>query len=160
MALVGIMASIGLVNHLAQRPHLNLRKASRAMISELRRVRQKAISTGRSASLDFNPGEGRYTLTNIGEKVLPSYIRFGYSAEVKKTPSGNSLSGGSHDGVSFKDNLATFEPNGTFKGIGGTIYLTNRALSTDNHFYNETVAVSVNITGRVKLHKWNGVSWN
>ena len=148
LAIIGIMAALGLVNVGFQAPHYNLNDAGRRIISDLRLVRQKAIAEGKSNAIQFSPDSGRYLIPGLGDRALPLHIQFGAAENVKKT-AGGALSRPPAHGITFTNKKAVFGPNGTISA-GGTVYLTNR---------NETLAVTVNLTGRVKLHRWDGNDW-
>ena len=77
-------------------------------------------------------------------QTLPSHVRFGWAPNVKKEM-------GDTDSIDFSGdkNTAIFYSNGV--GKMGTIYLTNSK--------NESVKITVNITGRVKKYLWNGNDW-
>jgi len=161
LAVVGVLTSVALVNHFAQKPHTNLRENGREIVSQLRHLRQKAITTGVTTTLEFLPTQGLYSLSDDEEKSLLPHVRFGYPVEVNKTPGDEVFSEESAptDGVSFRDELASFQPDGT-PGRQGTIYLTNAPLGGAPHgSYNEGLAISVNATGRVKLYTWRGTKW-
>ncbi len=139
MALVGVVISIGAMNFAAQMPHDNLRHAASAVVSDLRFTRQTAITKGIENAIEFSSGA----------YVLPKYVKFGLSGGVNKPPSGEESGWNAQvDGVTFHDNTATFKPDGVIKSAG-TIFLTNTP------FGNETRAITVNFTGRVKAFKWN-----
>ncbi len=168
MTLVGLTSTIALVNHTKQLPQQNLRLASRQIISHLRQLRQKAITRNTRTSADFHVNgdplpDNRYALWDAGEKQLPAHIRFGYSPEVNQTPKSGPLSASSEDGISLNGNQVAFEPNGTASGLGGYIYLTNAPLSFPDTQppgpQYQTVAISVNITGHVKLYQWKNRRW-
>ncbi|MFQ5543158.1 MAG: GspH/FimT family pseudopilin [Nitrospiria bacterium] len=151
LALIGVLSVLGLVNHLAQKPHNNLRDAGRQIVSQLRLLRQEAVVEGTSSAIQFMPGDQTFQFVSDGRTVkLPTHIRFGVLEGISENPSGDPVP---DDGISFSSNKATFEPNGTYLGVGGAVYLTN-APSRD-----ETLAITVNMTGRVKLYKWDGSDW-
>ncbi|MBI3358727.1 MAG: GspH/FimT family pseudopilin, partial [Nitrospirae bacterium] len=135
LAITTMLTSIAVTNFTEQIPHRQLREASVALAGELRLARQKAISKGADETISFNIGEKTY-----GTQTLPSHVNFGRASNVPKLPSANSAS--QHDA----EVKATFYPDGT--GEMGTIYLTNSK--------EESVAITVNITGRVKKYLWNG----
>ncbi|MFQ5950432.1 MAG: GspH/FimT family pseudopilin [Nitrospiria bacterium] len=151
LALTGILIVLGVSDYAAQITHHRLRSASHQIVANLRLIRQKAVTEGKSISIQFNPKTRQYRLPGIGERTLPQQIRFGALKDIKKSPSKNGSP--PKDGISFKNDIVTFQPNGTYAGLGGTIYLTN----TPNQ--NESMAITVNMTGRVTLYRWIGNAW-
>jgi len=167
LVLLGILLTLGLYNYSKQIPHYELREASRALVSDLRKIRQMAVAEGRSFTVAFYPGQGEECdLSYAGmdayceednsdllQYMLPAHVHFGALGEIDSRPG---CSGGCSspptDGISFPGDSATFNPNGTVSGMG-TVYLSNAP------FRNESHAVTVNITGRVRLWKWAGSEW-
>lgn len=166
MSLVGIASTVALVSHSSQLSHRNLKVASRQVISQLRHLRQRAIVQNTTTTAEFyadndDIADNFYEVWDLGEHELPAHIRFGYHEEVDQTPKGGALSAGSLDGVSFSGNKIAFEANGTASGLGGYIYLTNapRPLPVSGEEQYEAVAISVNMTGSVRLYKWKAGHW-
>lgn len=151
IALMAIMAVLGVANLTAQTSRYRLSNAGRQIVSHLRLIRQKAVTEGRSHAIQLDPAEGKYSLPGLGEQTLPAGVRFGTAPDIGLSPGGNSEL--PEDGVSFNGNRITFQPNGTFAGIGGTIYLTHASSRREN------LAITVNMTGRVKLYRWAGNGW-
>lgn len=150
LSLIGILAGLAFANPSSNVSHYNLRYAAQQLASDLRHIRQKAISEGVSDKVRFTPDSRQYHLPGMGERSLPSHIRFGARPSVPHLPEAGSMP---PDGVSFSQNGVTFQPNGTIQGVGGAIYLTN------DPNRQETVAVTVNVTGRVKIYRWSGAEW-
>jgi len=134
IAIIGILTTMAVTNYSEQIPHQQLRDASSALVGELRLARQKAI---------FN---GKDEIIPIGMHPLPGHVRFSASNVTKNTYNEKNLP---DDGISFVGNSATFYSIGT--GESGTIYLTNSK--------KESVAITVNITGRVRKYLWDGHDW-
>lgn len=149
LALTAILAALGIANFATRIPHYNLADAGRQITSDLRMIRQRAISEGVSKSIQFTPNARSYTLSDTEVRTLPSYIRFGVKSGVPHLPDASSMP---NDGVSFKDNLATFKPNGMISSMG-TVYVTNDPTQ------GESTAISVNATGRVKIQRRVGDAW-
>jgi len=174
LGLISILVTLGLFNYSKQIPHYELREASRAVISDLRKIRQMAVTKGIPLTLDFYPGDGQdcepsyagkgaYCETNDleedkGEQVrykLPQHVHFGTLGEVHKKPGCTSgCSAPPSNGITFQGDppSATFNPNGTISAMGA-VFLTNAPSR------NEALAITVNITGRVRLWKWVGNEW-
>ena len=169
LALVSVVSTLGLVNYSKQIPHYELRDASRSIISDLRKIRQMAVTEGTSFSINFYPddgedcddsyaGQGAYCNSEDPELLsykLPQHIQFGTLEEVDKKPKCTSgCTPPPLNGITFQGDpaTATFNPNGTISGAGA-VYLTNHPSR------NEAVAITVNLTGRVKLWRWVGNEW-
>jgi prepilin-type N-terminal cleavage/methylation domain-containing protein len=150
VSVIGILALLAVTDLGADVPRYHLRNAVHQLTSDLRLIRQKAITEGSSGKIQFIPGSGQYDLPGIGLRMLPSNIRFGVRPGIPHLPDASSLPS---DGISFQGNSVTFQPNGTILGIGGTVYLTNDPKQQ------EAMAVTVNVTGRVKIYKWSGGEW-
>ena len=148
--IVGILTVLAVSDFGTGLSHYPLRNAGHQLASDLRLVRQKAITEGLPNKIEFIPASGQYRLPDLGERFLSPPIRFGVRPGVPHLPDTGSLPS---DGISFSGNKVTFQPNGTVLGVGGTIYLT------DDPKRQDTVAVTVNVTGRVKIYKWNGMEW-
>jgi type II secretory pathway pseudopilin PulG len=133
-----------------------LRETSQAMVGQIRLARQKAIAEGVETVIVFEPTANRYRHPVLGQQTLPSKIRFGVPSHIKVAPNEGSRipPGGVRFGREDEDagliESAVFKPNGT-PLQPGTIYLTNSR--------GEAVGITVNITGRVKQHWWNGHAW-
>jgi prepilin-type N-terminal cleavage/methylation domain-containing protein len=152
MVVLGITASLsvlGVVTFSAQIAHNHLTDAARQILSDLRLVRQKAITEGVNGPVRFDPEGRKYFLLGLGERTLPAQVRFGLGEGVPPLPDTVLPD----DGISFRENIVTFQPNGTMTGVGGVVYLTNDSV------HNETIAISVITTGRVKIRRWNGNVW-
>lgn len=150
LSFIGILATLAVENLGDRVSHYRLRHAGQQLAADIRQIRQKAITEGGSHKIRFAPESRLYHLPGIGERVLPSRVRFGLKAGIPHLPNAGSVP---PDGISFKENGVIFQPNGTIMGIGGTIYLTN------DPEWHDALAVTVNVTGRVKIYRWNGAEW-
>ncbi|MBN4054402.1 GspH/FimT family pseudopilin [Nitrospira defluvii] len=172
VAIIGLLSTLALpsINNVILR--YRLKDTAREIASSLRLLRIRAISTNFRTYLDFNPGaslEDRFYTAFVDEDNmsdhdapveteatnllfrdalgtykgtrLPTGIRFGWGGCA--TPPCSA--------VTFSGNRAGFNPDG-MPNTSGTVYLTN----TLNDSYRVIVAT---ITGRVKIEKWNGSSW-
>ncbi len=147
LAIVGMLTTLAVTNYSEQIPHQQLRDTSANLVAQLRLARQKAISRGTKETILFRPDVRQYDNSFLGVQTLPSHVRFGSSSNVKKAPNKDSKI--PMDGISFIGDSATFGSDGTSEM--GTIYLTNSK--------NESVAIAVNITGRIRKYLWNGHDW-
>lgn len=174
-AIIGLASSVALVDYLKQKPRIQLRQASREILSQLRGIRQQSITTGKTTAIYFSDDDDLIQIDGESiavadneyilvpgkiKKTLPPNIRFGYPGDVTETPRGGALSETSQDGISFNNKRVAFEPNGTIQGINGQIYLTNISNDSENNSpLGEAFAIDVNVTGQVRLYKWNNTRW-
>lgn len=150
LSFVGILALLAVENLGDRASYYNLRHAGQQLAADIRQIRQKAITEGALNKIRFVSDSRLYHLPGMGERPLPSQVRFGLKTGIPHLPYAGSIPS---DGISFNDNGVTFQPNGTIVGVGGTIYLTN---DPERH---DALAVTINVTGRVKIYKWNGLDW-
>jgi len=152
LVISGVLVVLATMDFTEQSSHQRLRHTSHRIVSQLRLIRQKAITEGKTLTIQFIPDSGQYDLPGHGGQTLPGKILFGASDQIHKIPR-NRDGTPPEDGVSFNQNKVTFQPNGTYAGLGGSIYLMNDSPRR------ETIAITVNLTGRVKLYRWNGHVW-
>jgi prepilin-type N-terminal cleavage/methylation domain-containing protein len=187
VTIVGVMAVIAVPAVGDIIAHYRLYGAAREIASTLQLLRLRSIGTNRDAYLDFTPGtvtlsDGFYTafvdLDGAGDNdgtteieatklnlndslggyrgvLLPSGISFGWGTwgtDVTKRACMGSNTTEPADAVTFSGDRAKFKPSGSNARLG-TVYLANTSIS---QFY----AVSVAITGRVKVCRWSGSSWH
>ncbi len=149
VALMAVLAVLAVPNLTTQSSHLHLMDAGRQVLSDLRLIRQRAIMDQMPHQAAFQAGTPTYILSTLGARSLPPQVRFGAAPHVP------SISGGPipADGLDFSgdQNTAIFQATGRFSGLGATIYLT------DDPVGNETIALTVIRTGRVRIRRfWQG----
>jgi len=149
LAITASLSVLGVAAFSTQIAHNHLTDAGRQIISDLRLIRQKAIIEVVIGPVRFDPEGHKYFLPGLGERVLPPQVRFGLKDGVPPLPDTVLPD----DGISFRENSITFQPNGTMMGVGGAVYLTHDSVRS------EVIAISVVATGRVKIRKWNGNVW-
>lgn len=149
LAITASLLTVGVATFSTQIAHNYLTDAGRQIISDLRLIRQRAITEGVSGPIRFDAEGRKYLLPGLGERALPPQVRFGLREGVPPLPDTVLPD----DGISFRENALTFQPNGTMMGLGGAVYLTNDSIQ------NETIAISVVTTGRVKIRRWSGNAW-
>ena len=148
LAIVGMLTTLAVTNYSEQVPHQQLRDISANLVGQLRLARQKAISRGTEETIFFRPDVRQYDNSFLGVQTLPSHVRFGWASNVTKAPDGDKkLPDG---GISFVKNNVTFSSDGS-SGKKGSIYLTNSK--------KESVAITINFTGRIRKYLWNGHDW-
>jgi len=151
LALASIIAVLGLVNYTQQIPRYELREAGRDLTSQLRLLRQTAVTQGQRRTITFDVDNRTYKFFDLPEQTLPGHVRFGVMPGITKNTS-NRRTQLPDDGISFAGNAASFKPNGLPSRLGA-IYMTNAP------FRSGAMAISVSFTGRVKLFKWDGNEW-
>lgn len=149
LAITASLSMLGVATFSFRIAHHHLTDAGRQVLSDLRLIHQKAITEGVSRPVRFDPEGRKYLLPGLGERTLPPQVRFGLKEGVPPLPD----TVAPDDGISFRENIVTFQPNGTMTGVGGAVYLTNDSV------HNETIAISVITTGRVKIRRWDGNVW-
>ena len=147
LALVGVLTALAVPNLSGLETHLRLQAACRELAGDLRVARQTALFKQTGLTVEFDSSNRRYRLP-WGEKALPGRIRFGYPPEVQGPPS-DPQPLDDPDGISFHGNRAAFYADG--RNSIGTLYLTNDQ--------GETRALTLALTGRVRLWRWQGGNW-
>jgi type II secretory pathway pseudopilin PulG len=145
MGIFSILVIIGLLllNSHVQRVRLNT--ALYQVDADIRQARWTARRNARESVIRFYPETGTYAIDGEYFASLPEGIRFGISPDVKGKPSAP-YEAPPADGITFsRSNEATFYPTGMVVPTG-SVFITDG---------NETVAVTVAITGRPK--KWRSL---
>src|SRR3989304_7528689 len=148
LAIIGILSALAVPGLSAFTDRLRIETTARTISTDLREVKMKSVLDRSDYTVLFDPGNSLYELPER-QSNLPHGVRFGFGEGVLGPP-GNPTSSPDEDGVTFTSNKAAFYSRGS--NSMGTIYIT------DN--YNVTMAISVNVTGRIKIWKWNGVKWS
>ena len=147
LAIVGILSSLAVPDLSAFTGRLRLETAARSISTDLREIKIRSILDRSNYSINFDTANKLYNLPDR-KAFLPQGIRFGFGPDVLGPP-GNPLKTPDADGVTFPSNSANFYNQGT--NSIGTIYITNDE--------NLTMAISISITGRVKIWQWEGGKW-
>ncbi len=152
LALVSIISMMGFVNYTEQIPRYELREAGRDLTSQLRLLRQKAITEGTTREMEFNLEDGAYFLQGAAdEQSLPTHVRFGLPEGVPLKNNGAFIED-EEDATTFSGQTAGFNENGLPDGVG-TLHMTNAP------FRDEAIAITISSSGRVKLFEWDGSEW-
>ena len=160
IAIIGIIAGIGIPNLIKYRPRAQLKKAARDLYSNMQLARVKAMRDSSQWAVQFDTDAGAYSLLSdegadedwntIDDEIFKSVDLAGYAGVSYGTLHGPRTGATSNpsDGVSFSANRVIFNSNGTSKS--GTIYINNGS---------DTYAVgSASNAGRVKAwHNYGGV---
>jgi len=178
VSLIWMLATIAVpsINHLILQ--YRVKDAAREIASSLQLLRLRAVSTNNRAYLHFIPpgtslADGFYTalvdadnnpdditpaeteatqlrlsdtLAGYKGKRLPSGVSYGWGSGVNKNTQGDPLP---TNAVTFSGDRARFSPDGA--ALAGSVYLKNTL--------DESYVVTVAITGRVKIWRWNGSRW-
>lgn len=147
LALIGILSALAVPDLSAFTGRLRLETTARNLSTDLREMKMRSILDRRDYTIYFYPADRRYELSGRNSP-LPQGVRFGFGPGVLGPP-GNPAQTPDVDGITFPSNRATFYAQGG--NSMGTIYITN-----EDHM---TMAVSMSITGRVKIWRWTGEQW-
>ncbi len=148
IAIIGILSALAVPGMSAFTDRLRIETAARTISTDLREMKMKSALDRSDNKVVFDPVNNVYQLPERRSN-LPQGVRFGFSPGVIGPP-GNPISTPDSDGITFPSNEAAFYSRGT--NSMGTIYITND--------YNITMAISVSVTGRIKIWKWDGVKWS
>ena len=147
LAIIGILSVLAVPDLTAFSNRIHLETIARDVTSDLREIKMKTMIERDNFTISFDPENNSYDLP--GRKVyLPPEIRFGFGPGVLGPP-GNPTGTPDEDGITFPSNRANFFPQGT--NSMGTVYLTNNETLT--------MAITISITGRVRIWKWSGGIW-
>ena len=146
LAIFGILTAISVPTFSGLQTHIRLQTACRELATDLRRTRDMALFKQTEYRISFDSPDRAYNLP-WNTKKRPERIVFGYAPDVQGPPSDpQPLS--DPDGIYFFQNRSQFHPNGS--NSLGTLYLTTGR---------ETMAITLAITGRVKIWQWRDGGW-
>lgn len=148
MAVIGILSAVAIPGLSAFTDRMRIETVARTLSTDLREVKMKSLLDRSDYTIRFDPGSSLYELPER-QANLPHGVRFGFGPGVLGPP-GNPTSTPDNDGVTFTSNRATFYSGGS--NSMGTLYITN------NNDVN--MAISITMTGRVKIWKWDGAAWS
>ena len=148
IAITGILTALAVPGMTAFTDRLRIETAARTISTDLREAKMKSVLDRSDYTVLFDPGNNLYELRER-QANLPHGVRFGFSPGVLGPP-GNPASTPDKDGITFTSNKAAFNSGGS--NSMGTIYITNN--------YNVTMAISITVTGRIKIWKWDGIKWS
>jgi len=148
LSIIGILSVLAVPGISAFTDRLRIETAARTISTDLREVKMKSVLDRYDYTVLFDPGNNLYELRER-QANLPHGVRFGFSPGVLGPP-GNPASTPDKDGITFTSNKAAFYSGGS--NSMGTIYITNN--------YNVTMAISITVTGRIKIWKWDGIKWS
>jgi len=147
LAIIGILSAFAVPDLSAFTNRLRLETVVRGVATDLREMKMLATLDRSDYTISFVPANNLYDLP--GRRLtLPAGLRFGFGSGVLGPPS-NPVQPPDADGITFPSNRVTFYSQGS--NSLGTIYLVNDE--------NRTMAISLSITGRVKIWQWNGEKW-
>ena len=165
LAIAGILSTMALEGHKALLTRYQIQGVSRLLLSDLRTVQQQSLITRRRHGVDFDPDRGGYSVWMAGAATgedsaerlmrqvkLPPPVRFGAAPGVKGPPS-DPEEITEPDGITFRDNRLVFMPGGGLGTGAGAIYLTQDPQGQRTH------AITVTVSGHVRLYQWTGSDW-
>lgn len=148
ISIIGILSAIAVPGMSAFTERMRIKTAARTISTDLREVKMKSVLDHTDYTVLFDPANNLYELSER-KLNLPHGVRFGYGQGVLGPP-GNPTSSPDRDGITFPSNKAAFYSGGS--NSMGTIYITNN--------YNITMAISITVTGRIKIWNWDGLKWS
>ena len=148
IAITGILSVLAVPGMSAFTDRLRIETAARIISTDLREGKMKSVLDRSDYTVLFDPENSLYELPER-QSNLPHGVRFGFGEGVLGPPA-NPASTPDEDGVTFTSNKAAFYSRGS--NSMGTIYITDR--------YNVTMAISMTVTGRIKIWRWDGVKWS
>ena len=148
LSIIGILSALAVPGMSAFTDRLRIETTARTISTDLREVKMKSVLDRSDYTVLFDPANNLYQLSER-KSSLPHGVRFGFGQGVLGPP-GNPTSTPDTDGVTFTSNRAAFYSRGS--NSMGTIYITNN--------YNVTMAISITVTGRIKIWKWDGLKWS
>ncbi len=148
IAVTGIISVLAVPGMSAFSEKLRIETAARTISTDLREVKMKSVLDRSDYTVLFDPANNLYELSER-KTNLPNGVRFGFGQGVLGPP-GNPTSTPDTDGITFTSNKASFYSGGG--NSMGTIYITNN--------YNVSIAISITVTGRVRIWKWDGLKWS
>ncbi len=147
LSIIGILSTIAVSDISAFTDKFNLQSAARQISTDLREMKMLSTIERSNLTVDFDTVNNFYDLPGRRSN-LPQGIRFGFSPGVLGPPN-NPAETPDTDGVTFISNRVSFYSQGS--NSLGTIYITNDR--------NVTMAISLSITGKIKIWRWNGERW-
>lgn len=161
VAVIGILATLAVPNIVAWLPKYHLKNATRDLVSFMREAKMEAVNNNRSIEIRFDGSvsPGFYFIDSVtdndswdaGERRvdLGDYnggIDYG-NGNASDNWSGTSIS----SSVTFSGNSLVFTSRG-MSNTPGTVFLENE--NSDISF-----AVTVLMTGTIKVREWTGSKW-
>lgn len=167
-ALIGIAVFMAIPSFNGTLPRIRLKGATRELSSDIRLARSEAVSRNKIIYVVFPTTGTTYTIredTTVGPVIMSvdlaeEYpgVSFGMGTGVNSKPPGVLPAGAPDDPVDFTDNNIRLDALGrSMKGVpaspeNGEIYLTN--------VLGEVYCITVlGTSGRVKVYRWTGVTW-
>lgn len=148
LSIIGIMSVLAVSDISAFTDRFYLQSTARQISTDLREIKILSTIERSNYTVIFDTANNSYDLPGRRLK-LPDGIRFGFSDGVLGPP-GNPVDIPDTDGVTFPSDRISFYPQGS--NSIGTIYITNDR--------NVTMAISLSISGRIKIWRWNGERWS
>ena len=177
MAIIGILAGIGIPNFLRSLPERRLANAARNLYADFQKARLVAVRNNTNTPVTFNVGAGSYSYVNTGFDdvlganydydtvgTLSDYGAVRYGCDVAtKDWNGDALAAGTK--VTFTNNEVRFTSRGLaeMQDTSGSFQMLTAEggvfLQSEN---DETVCFAVTLTsfGAAKIRKFSDGKWN
>jgi len=156
VALIGIVATVGVFNALEILPRYQLRSAAREFAGNLRRARMDAIKSFGSVRVEFDQTGNTYCIdsrTVPYRGTLTSHygggVCFGFGRATTSASAGSSRLPSVPITFQGKPPRVTFNQRGLSNA--GSVYFTNCR--------GDCCAVVVSTSGRIRLRTWTGTKW-
>lgn len=163
IAIIGILAAVGIPDFLASLPAYRLRAAARDLVSRMQTARQLAVKNNADAAIVFDPASNQYYIASspgadgtwgtTDDAKVETVDLSGYGSGVgfgSGSASIDAAGGSVPKTVTFSSNMVVFTPQG-FADRSGYCYLQNE--KTDSF------AIGALTSGVIYLKKWAGSSW-
>jgi prepilin-type N-terminal cleavage/methylation domain-containing protein len=158
LAVMGLLTVMAWPSFDGMVSRLVLRSTSMTVIQAMRTARHRAMAEGRAYDVVFDASDAYRVIGGPASisVALPSRVQFGAADEVLGPPSDPTRAPPA-TGVTFRQAMVTFLPDGTLSPGPGTIYLTGRAGQSGGSA--STMAISVSIGGHLRRYLWEGRQW-
>ncbi|MDY6855617.1 MAG: GspH/FimT family pseudopilin [Thermodesulfobacteriota bacterium] len=174
MAIISVLTAFAIPHFIGMQPTMRVNSASRDLTSEMQLAKMKAVSQRNNYVITFDTTNNQYKIYDDNDNDFAT--AGAESGELKKTVdidssytgiqfgyvSGQTGTGGStiSTSVTFSGTppSVTFYPDGTANKLGSVYMIPTQDISTSKTISQR--AITVLLTGRVRLYKYNGSSWN
>ena len=164
VAIMGVLASMAVIQMAASRPGIVGDGAARAIIGQVNQAREMAITQRRFMRIVFSGAntvsivreDTPLTTTGIGSTMLESGVTYALVTGLPDTPDafGNSAAVYFGTAVNMK-----FTPEGILVNENGQIVNGSVFVSLPNQASSARAVTILGSTGRIRLYKWNGKAW-
>ncbi|MDW7773830.1 MAG: GspH/FimT family pseudopilin [Desulfobulbaceae bacterium] len=163
IAVISILAAIAMPNFLEWLPNIRLKAAARELYGNMQEAKLQAVKQNKDWAVVFDTVNNRYYVcsdkgADNSWSGADDAIGKGDNTIVKTVSLRNYKSGVGYGSgsiipettITFTNNVATFNPQGTCKS--GYVYL-------DHEKNIDTLRVGTLSSGNIKITRWNGTDW-